>query len=65
MKTRASEIWSSIIEGFWFLPAVMALSAILFAAGTLWVDAEFDINWGSGRGLIYAGEVAGDTTEPV
>ncbi|CAN5731544.1 DUF2254 domain-containing protein [soil metagenome] len=59
MKTRLSDAWSLIVGSFWFLPGVMALSSVMLAIGTLWVDSAFDIDWGAGRGLIYAGGVSG------
>jgi uncharacterized membrane protein len=59
MKMRVSEIWGTITGGLWFFPLMMVISSALLAIITLWLDAEFSIDWGTGLGLVYASSLDG------
>lgn len=38
MRARISNIWQSILSGLWFIPALLALSAIILASLALFID---------------------------
>jgi uncharacterized membrane protein len=59
VRTRLSEIWTTISSGLWFLPTVMVLGSALLAIGTLWLDDRYSVEWGTGLGLMYSSSIDG------
>jgi uncharacterized membrane protein len=59
VRTRLSEIWTTISSGLWFLPTVMVLGSVLLAIGTLWLDDRYSVEWGTGLGLMYSSSIDG------
>jgi len=58
MKTRLSHLWDSLRVSLWFLPALMAIGALLGSAATLALDRAL-ARLPSASWWLYAGEAAG------
>lgn len=59
MRTRFSEIWTTLTSGLWFLPSIMVVGSFVLAISTLWLDDQYGFEFQSGLGLIYASSVDG------
>jgi uncharacterized membrane protein len=57
MRTRLLHFWDILSSGYWFVPAVMGVSAGFFAIGFLWVDRHWHAPAASE--WIYTGGAAG------
>lgn len=59
MNLRLFHYWDWLRSTFWFLPALMAGTAILLALATVALDAGAAGQWLSAHGLIYSGGAEG------
>lgn len=48
MKARLDQIWTAILESYWFVPALMSTAAIILAVALILIDSAFGIG-GSDR----------------
>jgi uncharacterized membrane protein len=55
MKIKIQNLWYRLQGNFWFLPALMALAAILFACTTTTIDRVFLIRESPVQWLVYSG----------
>lgn len=58
VKTRFLHIWEKLTFGYWFVPALMALGAVLLAFGMLALDQHV-LARGRGPGWLYGGGAGG------
>jgi uncharacterized membrane protein len=59
MRLIILKYWEQIRSGFWFLPSLMALGALLASTATVALDGAGVDRWLNARGWVYAGGAEG------
>lgn len=59
MKLRLTDIWQSLRASYWFLPTLLAASAVLLATITLRVDRILTAERANGLAWLYRGGASG------
>ena len=45
MRARLLRFANQLRESYWFVPTVMAVAALLLAAGMVWLDSHHATDW--------------------
>ena len=59
MKTRLYNRWEKLQSSYWFIPGILAASAILLASATIMIDEAWDMSWLWRIGWFYRNEAEG------
>jgi uncharacterized membrane protein len=62
LKKRLVTRWSEARDGFWLLPATLAVLAVLLAAWTLWLDTHIERDLGHAITWLFGGTAEGAWT---
>ncbi len=61
LKAQLLKYWDRIQSGFWFLPSLMAIAAIMLAFGAVWLDRAVAEGFLPMPRILYAGSPQGAT----
>ncbi|MXO66623.1 DUF2254 domain-containing protein [Altericroceibacterium endophyticum] len=62
MITRIGEIWRRLNASYWFYPGLFALTALILALGTIWLDRSGHTEWISNIPFIHTARPDGANT---
>ena len=64
MRARLLRFANQLRESYWFVPTVMAVAALLLAAGMVWLDSHHATDWMGPTAMALCGS-PGWGTQPV
>ncbi len=59
MKAKLFDLWKTVRNSLWFVPSLMAGSAIIFALGMIRLDEVYLVGYSGLRNVLYAGDSQG------
>jgi uncharacterized membrane protein len=59
MRALAVKLIDRLRESYWFIPAIMALAALVLAATMIWIDSRVGTGWMDGISWLYAARPSG------
>ena len=61
MKAKIITLWANMVESFWLVPALMAVSAMVVAVGLVWLDGNVQLDL-SASSWLWSGGAGGART---